>query len=248
MSRGNPACLTMYAMCNIMNNAAQHTLDWYRARLGYITGSEVGLIMKAGKGKTFSDTAETYLYSVAGDRMLNPLVVEDDELFEEYLKITNVSSKAMKWGNDQESNARNLYSKITGQRMVEVGSCRHLTIPYFASSPDGFFYDEDTGEKKCLEIKCLSKEKYMKYYHVVNCADDLKSINSQYFYQCHAHMMVTGASSTDFVVYNPFQQKPILITTIEKDEAIANLIAERVRLGNEFIKDIVECRTIVTTA
>lgn len=234
-------------MCNI-NNAAQHTLDWYRARLGYITGSEVGLIIKPGKGKAFSDTAETYLYGVAGDRTLNSLIVNDDELFEEYLKATNTSSKAMKWGNDQEPNARDLYCKITGDKMVEVGSCRHSSIPYFASSPDGFFYNEDTGEKKCLEIKCLSKEKYMRYFHLVHCAEDLKNINSQYFYQCHAHMMVTGASSTDFVVYNPFQQKPILIITVEKDDSIADLIAERVRLGNEFIKDIVECRTIVKTA
>ena len=235
-------------MCNINVNAAQHTLDWYRARLGYITGSNVGLIMKAGRGKDFSDTAESYLYDVAGDRMLNPMIVDDDELFSEYLNVANTSSKAMKWGNEQEPNARNLYIKITGNKMVEVGSCRHSSIPYFASSPDGFCYNEDTGEKICLEIKCLGKKEYMKYYHLLDNPEALLKINPQYYYQCHSHMMVTGASSTDFVVYNPFQKDPLLITTIEKNDAVANLIADRVRLGNEFINQVLGCRTINVTA
>ena len=229
----------------MVNNAAQHTLDWYRARLGYITGSNVGLIMKSGRGKIFSDTAESYLYDVAGDRMINPLIINNNELFEEYLKVTNISSKAMKWGNDQEPNARELYCKITGSKMVEVGSCRHSSIPYFASSPDGFFYNENNGDKKCLEIKCLGKKEYMKYFHLVNDAQSLLEMNPQYFYQCHSHMMVTGASSTDFVVYNPFQKIPMLIVTIVKDKTVANSIAERVRLGNEFIENVIESRTIL---
>ena len=29
----------------------QHSLDWYRARLGKFTGSQVGRLMKSGRGK-----------------------------------------------------------------------------------------------------------------------------------------------------------------------------------------------------
>lgn len=220
-----------------INNAAQHTLDWYRCRLGMITGSNVGLIMKSGKGKPFSDTAESYLYQLVSERTMNPKVICNDDLFELYLKQTNITTKAMQWGNEQEENARSLYSIKTGLKMMEVGSCKHDTIEKFASSPDGFYYNENTGEKICLEIKCLSQKEYMKYLDSVTDGESLCKMNSQYFYQCHAHMMVTGATATDFVVYNPFQDIPIYIVRIEKDENIAQEIAERVMLANQFIEE-----------
>lgn len=220
-----------------INNAAQHTLDWYRCRLGMITGSNVGLIMKSGKNKQFSDTAESYLYQLVSERTMNPSIIADDELFEFYIKQTNITTKAMQWGNEQEANARSLYSIKTGRKMLEVGSCKHDIIEKFASSPDGFFYDENTGEKICLEIKCLSQKEYIKYLDTVIDAESLLKINSQYYYQCHAHMMVTGATSTDFVVYNPFQSIPIHVVRIEKDDNVAKEIAERVTLANKFIDD-----------
>jgi hypothetical protein len=229
-----------------LNNAAQHTLDWYRARLGHITGSNVGLIMKGGRGKEFSDTAESYLYDVAGDRTLNPNIVQNDELFEAYLDQRNVSTKAMKWGNEQEGNARKLYSAKTGRKMVEVGSCKHPSIPFFASSPDGFFYDETKEEKICLEIKCLGHKEYMRYIHLVNDADSLLKINAQYYYQCFSHMMVTGASATDFVIYNPFQSIPIKIIRIEENEKVFDNIKRRVELGNKFIDEIIESNFVGT--
>lgn len=235
-------------MDNIYSNAAQHTLDWYRCRLGYITGSNVGLLMKSGRNKTFSETAESYLYQLVSERTMNPNVINNDELFELYLKQTNITSKAMQWGNEQEENARSLYAKTTGRKMVEVGSCRHLTIPYFASSPDGFYYDENTGEKICLEIKCLGQKEYAKYLDIVNSSENLREYNPQYFYQCHSHMMVTDSIATDFVLYNPFQSTPIYIIRIEKDDDIANLIADRVRLGNDFINDKVTKQTSLRTA
>lgn len=231
-----------------MNNAAQHTLDWYRCRLGYITGSNVGLIMKSGRGKEFSDTGESYLYQLVSERTMNPNIVENDELFDLYLKQTNVTSKAMQWGNEQEGNARSLYVRATGRKMVEVGSCRHPNIPYFASSPDGFHYDEDTGEKVCLEIKSLGQKEYIKYLDLVNDGESLLKYNPQYFYQCHSHMMVTGSTATDFVLYNPFQALPIYIIRIEKDDSIASLIADRVKLGNEFINSKVAKQTLLRTA
>lgn len=237
-------------MCNIISNAAQHTLDWFRARLGCITGSNVGLIINSGKGKdkNFTDTAERYLYGVAGDRTLNPSVVQNDELFNEYLNLCNTITKPIKWGTEQEPNARALYVAKTGIQMVEVGCCRHPSIPYFASSPDGFHYNEDNGEKICLEIKCLGQNEYMKYLHRVSDGETLLKVNPTYFYQCHAHMMVTGAVATDFVIYNPFQDIPIRIIRIPRNDDISTLIGERVRLGNEFIDDVIKNRKRHRTA
>ena len=47
---------------------AQHTLGWFRARCGHITGSNVGLLMKSGRTETFSETGKSYLYQVAAER------------------------------------------------------------------------------------------------------------------------------------------------------------------------------------
>lgn len=41
---------------------AQHTIEWYRKRLGCITGSECGVLMKSGRNDRFSDAAKTYIY------------------------------------------------------------------------------------------------------------------------------------------------------------------------------------------
>lgn len=44
---------------------AQHSIEWFRKRLGNFTGSQVGLLMKKGRTDYFSDTAKTYIYQVA---------------------------------------------------------------------------------------------------------------------------------------------------------------------------------------
>lgn len=64
---------------------AQHTLEWYRKRLGKITGSRVGDLMKTSRKKDemFGDTAKSYIYQLAAERDMNPAIVEDDELFED---------------------------------------------------------------------------------------------------------------------------------------------------------------------
>lgn len=110
-------------MSNLSFTQEQRTLEWYRARLGYITGSQVGSLMKSGrtKDKVFSDTALTYLYQLAGERSLNPEIVKDDNMFTFYLEQTTSQSKAMRFGTEQEENARAMYVTITGREVKEVG-------------------------------------------------------------------------------------------------------------------------------
>ena len=220
----------------------QRSLGWFRARLGTITGSQVGLLMKSGRSKSelFGDTAKSYIYSVAAERDMNPVIVNDDELFEEYLKQVDVTSKAMQWGTDQEENARALYEKITGRHIVEVGSCKHPTIPNFASSPDGYFYDENTGEKLCLEIKCPNQATFMRYKCEIHDNASLLAVKYEYFYQCMAHMMCVDAKWCDFVVYNPYQAKPIHIVRILPDENVFAEMEKRIRIANDIIDELID--------
>ena len=216
----------------------QHSLEWFRKRLGNFTGSQVGLLMKKGRSDYFSDTAKSYIYQVAAERSMNPAIVEDNDLFNDYLCKVSISSKSMQWGNEQEANARELYSKITGFDITEVGSCKHPTIEHFASSPDGIF---EVGGRiiGCIEIKCPNQNTYMKYRSEISDNKSLLSVKYEYYYQCMAHMMCLGAEWCDFVVYNPFQLSPIGITRIVADESVFREIEERVVKANQIVKDLI---------
>lgn len=220
-------------------NDAQHTLGWYRARLGNITGSMVGILMKSGKGKTFSETAETYLMQLAAERTMNRKVIDNDEEFETYLRQVNVTTKAMQWGTDKEAEARILYEQITGNHTVELGSCKHPTVERFASSPDGFLYNEESGEKVCLEIKCPIQSTFIRYCQI-ETPEDLKKIKPEYYWQCMAHMACTGSQRTDFIAYCPWQALPIHIVHITRSEAEISSMLDRVKLANEFIQSITD--------
>lgn len=215
----------------------QHSLGWYRARLGRVTGSQVGVLMKKGKKKDepFSETAYTYLHQLAAERALNPELVCDDEMFGFYIDQTTATSKDMRFGTEQEPNARAMYSQIKGVEVEEVGSCVHPAIPMFASSPDGM--TECDGVLGCIEIKCPKAATYSKYVANIADNDSLKAVNPDYFYQCQAHMACTNAQFCDFVVYCPFMTHPIHIVRITRDDETIHAMEERVALAEQLIQD-----------
>ncbi|PWB11825.1 YqaJ viral recombinase family protein [Paramuribaculum intestinale] len=224
-------------MSNLSFTQEQRTLEWYRARLGYITGSQVGSLMKSGrtKDKVFSDTALTYLYQLAGERSLNPEIVKDDNMFTFYLEQTTSQSKAMRFGTEQEENARAMYVDITGREVKEVGLCHHPQIKYLASSPDGITADGDV--MGCVEIKCPTLSTYSKYVAEIHDNESLKKVNPDYYYQCQNHMACTEAQFCDFIVYCPFVENPIHIVRIQRDEDAIALIMERVELAEQIIEE-----------
>lgn len=222
----------------MVETVEQRTLSWYRMRLGYITGSQVGLLMKSGKSCDFSETAKSYIYQVAAERSMNPEIINDDEMFGMYLAQTEVTSKAMRFGTEQEANARRLFSKIYDVNVSEVSSCRHPLIPYFASSPDGIYTDE-TG-KVCLEIKSPIQSTFMRYKEEIHDNESLLDVKPEYFYQCMSHMMCTDAYMTVFIVYNPFQKDPMHIVEIYPDYEVFSKMEGRIRKANEIITQIID--------
>lgn len=214
----------------------QHSLDWFRARLGKFTGSEVGRLMKAGKGKDeyFGKDALSYTNEVVAERLLNPSVVMLDELFEEYLMQVTASSKAMAWGNDQEMNARTLYSKVTGRKVTSCGAVE--LSEWFASSPDGVCLD-DNG---CIEIKCPTSKVHTEYLLNVQTAEELKAVRPLYYWQCIAHMAVTGADWCDWVSYCPFSQKPLHIVRIAHDAEAEGELLHRIECARLMAQAMIE--------
>lgn len=223
-----------------MSNNAQHTIGWYRQRIGRITGSRVGDLMKSSRKKDelFGETAMSYIYQVAAERMINPAILEDDEAFEQYLQQVDVTSKAMRWGTEQEAYARDLYEQLTGRHAVEVGSIKHPSIEGFASSPDGYYYDEYANEKGCLEIKCPTLKEYMRYRSCIYDNLSLLATKPEYYWQCMAHMDCNNAQWTDFIVYCPFLSNPIHIVRINRDETAIISMRNRIIKANEIIEEL----------
>lgn len=243
----------------------QHSLSWFRQRIGYITGSQVGLLMKSGRNAIFSETAKSYIYQIAAERDMNDAIINDDELFSQYIQYVDVSSKAMRFGTENEGNARTLYSKIIGQDILEVGSCKHESIPYFASSPDGYIENKITGEKIVIEIKCPTQATYMRYVDeidekshkiqngalvitdsftesdIIECANtSLLSVKPEYYYQCMAHIACTGADYCVFIAYCPFQNHPIHTVRIYPDLKVIAEMENRITMANDIINQIID--------
>lgn len=214
----------------------QHSLDWYRVRLGKFTGSQVGRLMKKGRGKDaeWSADAITYIKKRVAERMLNPSVVMLDDLFEEYLLQHTPTSKAMAWGNEQEMNARGIYAKTTSRKVTSCGAIE--VSPYFASSPDGLCI-QDNGT---LEIKCPDNDTHTLYLIDVHSAEDLKAVRPEYYWQCISHMMVTDADWCDWVSYCPFNQKPLHIVRIMRDPEAEAQLRERIEAAEVLAQEMIE--------
>ena len=215
---------------------AQHSLDWYRARLGHFTGSQVGRLMKKGRGKDaeWSADALTYIKEVVAERLLNPVVTTIDEFFQQYLDLVNTSSKMMAWGIDNELLALGIYVKMTGNKVTHCGSLPHETVQCFWDSPDGLLLN-DNG---VVEVKCPAPKTHADYLINVKNPEDLQSVKPEYYWQAISHMAVTGAHFCDWMSYCKFSQIPLHIIRFERDEEVIAQLLERITKADEMAQEL----------
>lgn len=223
------------------SDEAQGTLDWQRARLGKITGSKCGDLMVKGRAKDeiFGATARDYLYDLASQRCMNPMILESDEEFQKYLDAeVEIHSKAIRYGHENEPDARRIFANYKELDVKEAISCPHDTIPNFAASPDGIVVGWDGRPVAVVEIKSVFGKTFVKYRTEIKTAEDLKKVNSTYYWQIQAEMMCTNLPLTYFVVYCPSQKVPMYIVEIPRVGEDCSLLAERIRLANEYIDNL----------
>lgn len=225
----------------IENSIEQRSLDWYRSRIGNITGSRVGDLMKSGRKKDdiFGETAKSYLLQLAAERMMNPVVMDNDDIFQQYVDSVSVTSKAMRFGTEQEEFARDLFERRAGITIEDVSSCKHDTIEYFAASPDGLIY-YDMRPVACVEIKCPKQEAFMRYSTQIHDAASLKEVMPQYYWQVQAEMECTNTDICYFIAYSPWQLRPLHVCEIQKNGADVQLMLERVALANDYIQKLID--------
>ena len=208
----------------------QHTAGWYKVRLGKFTGSQVGRLMKKGRGKDaeWSADALTYIKEVVAERLINPVVLDVPDLFDQWLDFSVTGSKMTAWGNDQEDNALQAYTALTGNKVTHCGSLPHETLANFWNSPDGLVIEHN----KVVEVKCPAPKTHAEYLLNVHDAEGLKAINPQYYWQVMAHMANTGAQACDWMSYCPFLKPALHVVTIERNEDEIAQLEERIALAD----------------
>jgi len=195
----------------------QHTQEWFAARHGKFTGSEIWKLIKPGKSG-FSATAITYIYDVLAEILTNGKSAESK----------TVSSKATDWGLDYEMEAREVYQQFTGDIIDDCGFVQFSE--YFGASPDGFI-----GDDGLIEIKCPYNSTNHIRHLLCKTAEDLPE---EYFWQIQAELLATGRKWCDFVSYDPRcdERSCLKIIRVERDEVIMDTLKTRIELAtNELL-------------
>ena len=196
----------------------QHSEEWFLARRGKITASQVANIIGKGRGTEFSKTGMTYIEDCASE-----LFVPRD-IWTSYLDEFNKPSRAKQRGTENEDNARQAYIKamcMEPEQMKQVGFIPWPEDKLVGGSPDGCVPDENV----VIEIKCPYTLRAHMEHLAYRCPDDLKKDNPGYYWQCIMNMMLTDAGACDFISYHPWfgtqaQLKVLRIPRNDDDEML----------------------------
>lgn len=164
--------------------------EWFQARCGRVTASEVTAVMsflKSGKGET--EKRRDYKTSIISEILTGKVDME------------GFCSTSMLWGQEHEGEARNAYELQTGMLVRSVGFVVHPILDRAGSSPDGLV-DNDGG----IEIKCPKTKT-----HLAAILSD--EIPEEYLPQMHFNMACCERQWWDFISFDPRLPEPLQMFT-----------------------------------
>ena len=239
-------------------NDLQRTEDWYLARKGKLTASEIYILLANHKEDMteaeieqfkkenpksrvrtkevpFSQGTFTYLDGKIAEMFM------PENAFLEYVEDNAPHSRAMDWGTLMEDSARNRYQEETGNEVLDAPFIPLKGYANFAGgSPDGIIR---TGG--IIEVKCpFSPAVHIKHF-LYETADELREDNLQYYAQCQYNMICveretgTEIPFCDFISYDPriSKSKQLKVLRIPKDEEIQKRLLERTELAVQYFKE-----------
>lgn len=202
--------------------------EWKINRLGFITGSQFGKLVKNDRKGGFmlssGKVADDLIYKIAWERLLKEGNISDG------LGRMNVNSAAMSHGNDFEPEAILKYIERTGNDVnYEQAFVKH--DDWIGGTPDG--YVDDDG---LIEVKCP----YNGGNHL-QCILTGQVYNSDYIYQMQGYLWITGRQWCDFVTYDPdlIESLQLNIIRVPRDEEIISGIAQVMDVVKDRIEQII---------
>ncbi|UNE54435.1 lambda exonuclease family protein [Bartonella machadoae] len=156
----------------------QRTAEWFQARLGKVTASNVyNILSKTAKGLPTSKY-EDYKIKLMTERLTG-------EISQSYI------TPSMQWGIEHEEDALKEYEFIYDADVIKCGFIPHPTIEMAGASPDGLI-----GEDGLVEVKCPQSTTHLRFFMY----DEIKP---EYIAQMQFQMACTGRKWCHFISYNP---------------------------------------------
>ena len=208
----------------------QRTTEWFLARKGKFTASEIYnlLTISKKKGEAFGDTAISYIKEKAAEYLM------PDDVFIETQDL-NFSNMATRWGEQYEAEACEVYTLLTGNEVEETGFIPYST--HSGGSPDGLV----TDGRGLIEIKCpFNSSKHIEFM-LMKTPSDLLSASKQYYWQCMANLLFTGREYIDFISYDPRMSGIIhmKVLRLKADPDAFSTLQDRITLAEQRLESIV---------
>lgn len=191
----------------------QGTDEWKRARLGYVSASNMDAVMAKGKSGE-ATTRRNYKIRLVAERLTN-------EIQESY------SNSAMEWGVKTEPMARMAYEVSCETLVDRTGFWKHSSIPFVGCSPDGL-----SGHLGLVEIKCPMSTTHVDYILA-------NQVPPEYFKQVQGQLWVMERDWCDFISYDPRmpERKRLFVIRAHRDDEFIKLMETEVK---KFLSEIEE--------
>ena len=191
--------------------------EWFAVRMGKITASRLGDIMRKTKWGESTYKAKVRL-ELAIERITGKSA------------SSVVMNKAMYDGVEREPDARKLFEAVTQKEVALCGSFDHPTIVNTSASPDGLL----RGENAVLEIKCPTHAT-----HAKNLMQD--SMPKNYVYQVQWQIACTESEHAYFASYHPDFPKELRLKWVKvlRDNIMILEIEDAVRQFDIEVEDLI---------
>jgi len=191
--------------------------EWFAARIGKITASRLGDIMRKTKWGESTYKAKVRL-ELAIERITGKPASS----------IT--MNQAMRDGVEREPDARKLFEAITNKEVALCGSFDHPKLVNTSASPDGLIVEDNA----VLELKCPTHAT-----HAKNLMSDTMPKN--YIYQVQWQIACTSSDYAYFASYHPDYPKDLRLkwVKVERDDEVIKSLEEAVKQFDIEIEDLI---------
>ena len=159
----------------------QRSMQWIAKRGEMLTASEIT--------KAFKEATPAAKYELLMRKIVGPKPIGGD-----------LQPKALVWGTQFESIAKNLYERFEDIKIVDTSCVRHPTHSFLGASPDGIVLTPNPMDPrwgKLVEFKCPISRQFK----------DESPIPEYYWHQMQMQMECTDIDTCDYLEFR-FEQLP----------------------------------------
>lgn len=194
--------------------------EWFGARLGKFTSSEIWKIINTGRGgELITQTGRSYILSKVAEAVSDAPPQE-------------INSKALEWGRENEQLAISAFTSLK-KETVEIQTAYDADMVF--GTPDG------ETPTHILEIKCpYDQSRHVENLLIADSAE-LRKSRPEYYWQLTMNMMLAGKRKGYFISYDPrmkeiARMKLIELTLSEWDtELLIERIGLAIQLRDEYL-------------